>query len=208
MTHDYRLYLVTDREILKGRDLLQAVAEALAGGVTLVQLREKNTSGREFYQLAVSMKGLTARFGVPLLINDRLDIALAVQADGIHIGQEDLPLPVARKLLGPEKIIGYSVSNTEEAVYGEKHDADYLGAGPVYTTATKKVKTSTLGPTGLKRIKQTVSIPVVGIGGINLGNIQEVKTSGIDGVSIVSGILGSDRPGHTASLIRRVWDNG
>ena len=208
MACDYRLYLVTDRKILKGRDPLQAVAEALAGGVTLVQLREKDTSSREFYQLAVSMKGLTAGFDVPLLINDRLDIALAVQADGIHIGQEDLPLPVVRKLLGPEKIIGYSVSNTEEAVYGEKHGADYLGAGPVYTTATKKVKTPTLGPAGLKRIKQTVSIPVVGIGGINLGNIQEVKTSGIDGVSIVSGILGSDRPGHTASLIRRVWDNG
>ena len=208
MACDYRLYLVTDREVLKGRDLLQAVEEALAGGVTLVQLREKDASGREFYQLAVSMKNLAARFGVPLLINDRLDIALAVQADGIHIGQGDLPLPVARKLLGPGKIIGYSVSNTEEARYGEKHGADYLGAGPVFTTATKKVSTPTLGPAGLKRIKEMVSIPVVGIGGINLGNVKEVRNSGIDGVSIVSGILGSDQPGHTASLIRRAWDNG
>jgi thiamine-phosphate pyrophosphorylase len=151
------------------------------------------------------MKNLTAEYGVPLIINDRLDIALAVQADGIHIGQDDLPLPVARKLLGPDKIIGYSVSNIEEACYGEKHGADYLGAGPVFTTATKKVSTPTLGPAGLKRIK---SIPVVGIGGINLENIKEVRSTGIDGVSIVSGILGSDRPGHTALLIRRMWDNG
>ncbi|HZX46231.1 MAG TPA: thiamine phosphate synthase, partial [Clostridia bacterium] len=149
MKCDYRLYLVTDREILKGRDLLQAVEEALSGGVTLVQLREKDASSREFYQLAVSMKNLTAEYGVPLIINDRLDIALAVEADGIHIGQEDLPLPVVRRLLGPDKIIGYSVSNIEEACYGEKHGADYLGAGPVFATATKKVSTPTLGPAGL-----------------------------------------------------------
>lgn len=208
MKCDYRLYLVTDREILKGRDLLQAVEEALSGGVTLVQLREKDASSREFYQLAVSMKNLTAEYGVPLIINDRLDIALAVEADGIHIGQEDLPLPVVRRLLGPDKIIGYSVSNIEEACYGEKHGADYLGAGPVFATATKKVSTPTLGSAGLKRIKEMVSIPVVGIGGINLENIKEIRSTGVDGVSIVSGILGSDRPGHTALLIRRMWDNG
>ncbi len=208
MKCDYTLYLVTDREILKGRDLLQAVEEALAGGVTLVQLREKDASSREFFELAVSIKNLTAGYGVPLIINDRLDIALAVQADGLHIGQEDLPLPVVRKLMGPDKIIGYSVSNVEEARYGEKHGADYLGAGPVFTTATKKVSTPTLGPTGLKRIKETVSIPVVGIGGINIENLKEVRRTGVDGVSIVSGILGSDRPGHTALSIRREWDNG
>ncbi|NLW06911.1 MAG: thiamine phosphate synthase [Clostridia bacterium] len=207
MKCDYSLYLVTDRGILKGRSLLQAVEEALAGGVTLVQLREKDICSRDFYQLGLAMKELTARFGVPLLINDRLDIALAVDADGVHIGQEDLPLAVVRRLIGPDKIVGYSVSNPTEARYGEKNGADYLGAGPVYVTSTKKVDIEPLGPAGLRQITAAVSIPVVGIGGINLNNIQKIKNSGLAGVSIVSGILGSDDPGRTARLIRQQWGN-
>ena len=151
MKCDYTLYLVTDREILKGRDLLQAVEEALAGGVTLVQLREKDASSREFYELAVSMKNLAAGYGVPLIINDRLDIALAVEADGIHIGQEDLPLPVVRRLLGPDKIIGYSVSNVEEARYGEKLTAPIISERDRFLLPLRK--RSALPPldrTGLK----------------------------------------------------------
>ncbi|SFG23033.1 thiamine-phosphate pyrophosphorylase [Desulfotomaculum arcticum] len=208
MKCDYSLYLVTDRAILGGRDLGQAVEDALRGGVTLVQLREKDTSSRDFYQIALALKDLAVKYQVPLIINDRLDIALAVDADGIHIGQEDLPLQVARCLLGPEKIIGYSVSNIEEAVYGEKYGADYLGAGPVYTTTTKAVTIQPLGVEGLRNIKNSVSIPVVGIGGINLDNVREVKKSGADGVSIVSGILGSLDPDCTSRKLCEAWQQG
>jgi len=188
--------------------LHQAVESALRGGVTLVQLREKQTSSRDFYQIALALKGLTAKYKVPLLINDRLDIALAVDADGIHIGQEDLPLRVARRLLGPQKIIGYSVSNTKEALYGERNGADYLGAGPIYSTTTKAVTIEPLGVEGLRSIKESVSIPVVGIGGINLNNVREVKKSGADGVSIVSGILGSCDQTRTSRELFDAWQKG
>ena len=205
MRYDYSLYLVTDRGILGGRDLCRAVEAAISGGVTLVQLREKEIASREFYQIALALRALTARYKVPLLINDRLDIALAVDADGIHIGREDLPLQAARKILGPGKIIGYSVSSIEEAVYGERIGADYLGAGPVYMTATKAVTTDPLGVEGLKRIKESVAIPVVGIGGINRDNVREVRKSGADGVSVVSGILGSSDPARASRLILDFW---
>ncbi len=201
----YGLYLVTDRNILGQRDFYQAVEAALSGGVTLVQLREKETPGCDFYQTAAALKKLTARYNVPLLINDRLDIALAVDADGVHIGQQDLPLPVARKLLGPQKIIGYSVSNLAEALYGEKHGADYLGAGPVYTTTTKEVSIQPLGVEGLRAIKQAVSVPVVGIGGINQENVCEVKKSGADGIAVVSAILGSSDPKKASRELYRAW---
>ena len=139
MNVDYSLYLVTDRDVLQGRNLLDAVAEGIEGGVTLVQLREKGVSSREFYRLALQVKRLVHARGVPLVINDRLDIALAVDADGLHIGQEDLPAPVARKILGPGKLLGLSVSDVQEAVQGEKEGADYLGAGAVFPTASKDV---------------------------------------------------------------------
>lgn len=174
---DYSLYLVTDRGMLGGKNLYKAVEEAVRGGVTLLQLREKDVGSGEFYNIAVEMKKLAGLYRTPLIINDRLDIALAVDADGLHIGQEDLPLEVARKLLGPGKILGYSVSNQAEAVYGEENGADYLGAGPVYHTGSKEVAIEPIGPAGLKRIKESVSIPVVGIGGIGIANIGEVKES-------------------------------
>ncbi len=208
MKYDYSLYLVTDRNILRGKDFIPMIEKALAGGVTLVQLREKEADGREFYELAIAIKALTTRFNVPFLINDRLDIALAAESDGVHIGQGDLPLPVVRQLMGPGKIVGYSVSNTEEALYGQEQGADYLGAGPVYSTDTKAVSIPPLGPRGLKEIKEAVSIPVVGIGGIDLKNIQRVKASGVDGIAVVSGILGSDDPEYAASSMREVWDEG
>jgi len=202
---DYSLYLVTDREILKGRDLLEAVAEAIKGGVTLLQLREKELSSRDFFSIAVKMKELANACGIPLIINDRLDIALAVDADGLHIGQEDLPIEVARKIWGPGKILGYSVANVEEAVYGEKYGADYLGAGPVFPTGSKSDAGRPLGIEGLKRIKERVSIPVVGIGGIGPANIAEVKKSAIDGISVISAILGSQDSEGTARNLINAW---
>jgi len=205
MSYDYSLYLVTDRDIVVGGDLYQAVQAALRGGVTLVQLREKNLSGREFYQAALALKELTIAYGVPLVINDRLDIALAIDADGVHVGQEDLPLPTVRKLLGPDKLLGYSASDISEAGYGVANGADYLGVGPVYATATKVAQIAPLGIAGLKAIKKAVSVPVVGIGGVNADNVGQVKQAGVDGIAVVSGILGASDPQSAARDLLQVW---
>ncbi len=205
MPVDYSLYLVTDRGMLRDISLYSAVEKAIKGGVTLLQLREKDTGSGEFYNIAMEMKKLANSNGVPLVINDRLDIALAVDADGLHIGQEDLPLEVARALLGPGKIIGYSVSNVAEAVYGEKNGADYLGVGPVYHTGSKVTEIKPIGTAGLKKIKESVSIPVVGIGGIGMANIAEVKKSGIEGISVISAILASADTEAAARELKSAW---
>ena len=190
MAIDYSLYLVTDRMVLGTRDFLQSIEEALKGGVTLVQLREKELSSADFYHSACAIKELTHAYHVPFIINDRLDIALAVDADGLHIGQDDLPLPVARKLLGPDKILGYSVSTIEEARCGEQNGADYLGAGTVFWTGSKSDIGEPIGLEGLQQIHKAVSIPVVAIGGIGPANLPAVKSIGIEGVSLISAILG------------------
>lgn len=205
MPVDYSLYLVSDRGILKGRDLFQAVEEAIKGGVTLVQLREKDISSLDFYNIALKMKELVNHYHVPLIINDRLDIALAVDADGLHIGQEDLPLKIARQLLGPGKILGYSVANQEQALFGERNGADYLGAGTVYPTGSKADTGEPIGPEGLRSIKQAVSIPVVGIGGIGMPNLEEVKATGIDGISLIAAILGSNDIKGTSQKLINLW---
>ena len=188
ITCDYKLYLVTDRGLLAGRDLCEAVEKAVEGGVTLVQLREKDTSTLEFYNEALKLKEILNKHKVPLIINDRLDIALAIDADGLHIGQDDMPLEVARKLLGENKIIGVSTGTVEEALLAEKAGADYLGVGAVFTTTTKD-DAGTVTLEELKRIKEVVSIPVVAIGGINLVNASKAIETGIDGISVVSAIL-------------------
>jgi thiamine-phosphate pyrophosphorylase len=205
MAVDYALYLVTDRAILGDRDLLTAVEQALQGGVTMLQLREKTASSRDFYQLAVKMRELAAAYQVPLIINDRLDIALAADAGGLHVGQDDLPITVARRILGPGKILGYSVSTVEEAVYGEQNGADYLGAGPVYATGSKDDAGRPIGIDVLRRIKQGVAIPVVGIGGIGEVNILDVKRAGADGASVISAIMGSGDPKRAAGALAAAW---
>jgi thiamine-phosphate pyrophosphorylase len=202
---DYTLYLVTDRDILGDRDLFTAVEQALKGGVTMLQLREKTASSRDFYQLAVRMKELAAAYQVPLIINDRLDIALAVDAGGLHVGQDDLPITEVRRILGPGKILGYSVSTVEESVYGEQNGADYLGAGPVYATGSKADAVSPIGADSLRRIKQSVTIPVVGIGGIGEANILDVKRAGVDGASVISAIMGNRDPERAASTLIAAW---
>lgn len=202
-TVDYSLYLVTDRGVLGGRDLLQSLAEALAGGVTVVQLREKNLDAKEFYLLAREAKKITERHGVPLIINDRLDIALAVDADGVHVGQQDLPAAAARKILGREKVLGVSAANLAEALQAEKDGADYLGVGAIFPTTTKN-DVQSLAPAELKEIKQLVKIPVVAIGGINENNIGIVTATGIDGVAVASAILGKDDIGQAARSLSRL----
>lgn len=188
---DYTLYLVTDRDVLKGKNLIDSIEKSIKGGVTIVQLREKNVGSLEFYKLALKVKEVTDRYCVPLIINDRIDIALAVDAAGVHIGQSDIPAEVARKIIGDKKILGVSTATLEEAVLAEKQGADYLGIGAVFQTDTKK-DARNVSIHLLREIKNAINIPVVAIGGINEKNIHQLKDTGIDGVAIVSAILGKD----------------
>lgn len=198
---DYSLYLVTDRDVLKGRDLCTAVDQAIQGGSTLVQLREKNISSREFFSTACAVKQVTDKYNVPLIINDRLDIALAVDAAGVHLGQSDLPCKIARQILGPDKLLGISAATMEEAAEAEKDGADYIGVGAVFPTGTKlDARSVSIG--GLKLIKETLGIPVVAIGGINENNFMLLKPAGIDGIAVVSAILGREDIQNAASKLR------
>lgn len=188
---NYSLYLVSDRSILKGRDLIKSLEEAIQGGVTLIQLREKDVTSLEFYELAIKVKKLTSKHNIPLIINDRLDIALAVDAEGVHVGQNDMPANIARNILGEDKIIGVSTATLEEAKKAVEDGADYIGVGAIFPTNTKD-NTRSVTLDQLKNIKDNISIPVVGIGGINETNIESVKSTGIDGVAVVSAILGKE----------------
>lgn len=186
---DYTLYLVTDRDVLKGRDLCEAIEASIKGGVTLVQLREKDISSLDFYNLAAAVKKITDKYNVPLIINDRIDIALAVDAAGVHVGQSDIPANVARKIIGEDKILGISAATLEEAKLAEAEGADYLGIGAVFPTDTKKDARS-VSVELLDEIKKSLTVPVVGIGGISESNVELLKESKIDGIAVVSAILG------------------
>ena len=188
---DYSIYLVTDEACLHGRPLLGCVEEALAAGVTLVQYRAKAADGGVLYAEACKLKELCDKYNVPLIINDRLDIALAVGAAGVHLGQDDLPCAVARRLLGEDFIIGVSAHNPAEAVQAVSEGADYLGCGAVFGTATKH-DVAKLGLENLRAIRKAVAVPMVGIGGITADNYAEVLATGANGAAIVSGILAQD----------------
>ena len=188
---DYSVYLVTDRDLLKGRKLTEVIEEAILGGTSIVQLREKYASSLEFYEVAKEVKKITDKYNVPLIINDRIDIALAIDASGVHLGQSDIPCSIARKILPQGKIIGVSAHNLNEAEKALKDGADYLGCGAVFNTSTKKDVT-TLSYEGLKEITDNINIPIVAIGGINENNIITLKGSGINGVAVVSSIIGKE----------------
>lgn len=188
---DYSVYLVTDRDLLKGRKLTEVIEEAILGGTSIVQLREKCASSLEFYEIAKEVKKVTDKYNVPLIINDRIDIALAIDASGVHLGQSDIPCSIARKILPKGKIIGVSAHNLKEAEKALKDGADYLGCGAVFNTSTKKDVT-TLSYEGLKEITDNINIPIVAIGGINENNIMTLKGSGINGVAVVSSIIGKE----------------
>ncbi len=182
------LYLVTDRRWLGEKTLWDGVEEAIRGGVTLVQLREKKIPSREYLELAQRVKEVTDRHDIPLIINDRIDIALAIDAHGVHLGPEDLPVPIARKLLGDGKIIGSSAASVDEALLFQAQGADYLGVGAIFPTATKW-GTEKVGLEDLRGIKSAVHIPVVAIGGIKAENAKSVIETGVDGVAVVSAIM-------------------
>lgn len=203
---DYSLYLVTDSDICSRSQMEEWVYQAVLGGVTMVQLREKELSTREFYQAAVSMKSVLERCRVPLIINDRLDIALAADADGLHIGQSDLPAGIAKRLLGKGKILGLSAGNLEEAKRAEADGADYVGVGAVFPTTTKADAVS-VDKEILREIKAALSIPVVAIGGIKQENLPQLYGSGVDGIAVVSAIMGSATPKETAETLKSMTPN-
>ena len=200
---DYSIYLVTDDGCLQGRALIDCVREALEGGVTLVQYRAKTASSAEMYAEALQLKALCDSFNVPLIINDRLDIAMAVGAAGVHLGQDDLPCAAARRILGEDYLIGVSAHNPAEAKAALQSGADYLGCGAVFGTATK-ADVKKLGTDGLAAICKAKGLPVVGIGGVTADNYREVRAAGADGAAIVSGILAQPDIRATVRAIAKV----
>ena len=203
---DFGLYLVTDRVLSGGRPLEKIVRESVAGGVSVVQLREKDVGTREFLEQAFVLRQAASELGIPLIINDRVDIALACRADGVHLGQEDMHCALARRIVGKDMIIGVSVSTADEAMEAEADGADYLGVGPLFATPTKA---DALPPTGLgvlRTIRQAVRIPMVGIGGITYTNAGDVIRAGADGVAVVSAIIASPDPGAAAWALRSAVD--
>lgn len=200
MKIDLTLYLVTCSDGLSEKDFLTKVEQACRGGVTLVQLREKKKSTREYLHLAKAVKEITDAYGIPLIIDDRADIAVACDAAGVHIGQEDLPVWAARKIVGNDKIVGTSAKTVAQALAAQKGGADYLGVGAIYPTTTK-VKTTLTPLAVLSDICRAVSIPAIAIGGLNLGNCQALKGVPIAGISVVSAIMKSKNPETAAQKL-------
>lgn len=200
---DYTLYLVTDRALAGERDFDDLVGRAVRGGCTLVQLREKDASSGELYERALRLKRVTDYFHVPLIIDDRVDIMLAVDAAGVHLGQSDLPADAARRLIGPDKILGVSARTVEEAEAAESAGADYLGVGAVFPTATK-TDAAPVSRETLAAICAAVRIPVVAIGGLNVKNIPLLEGSGISGAAVVSAVMGAEDPEEAARKLKEV----
>lgn len=191
--YKYPLYLVTDEKACKGKDFYESVEASIRGGAKIVQLREKNMDTRDFFKRALKLKEICHKHGVDFVINDRLDIAIAVDADGVHLGQSDMPIEKAKEILGHKKIIGISAKNMEEALEAQKYGADYIGVGAIFATDTKK-DSGLVDLETLKEMTDQINIPVLAIGGIGLGKLGYLKDTGIDGICVISDILGSDDP--------------
>lgn len=192
--YKYPLYLVTDEKACKGKDFYESVEASIRGGAKIVQLREKNMDTRDFFNRALKLKEICHKHGVDFVINDRLDIAIAVDADGVHLGQSDMPIEKAKEILGHKKIVGISAKNMEEALEAQKYGADYIGVGAIFATDTKK-DSGLIDLETLKDMTDQINIPVLAIGGIGLGKLGYLKDTGIDGICVISDILGSDDPG-------------
>ncbi len=198
---DTSLYFITDSTGFSQEEFLRRTEAALQGGVTLLQIREKDKTTREYMALAEKVHALTLRYGVPLLIDDRLDIAMAIDAEGVHLGQSDLPVSIARKILGPDKIIGATAKTVPQALEAYEQGADYLGVGAIYPTTTK-VKTILTSTDTLRDICKAVPIPVNAIGGLNRDNIDVLQGTGIAGICVVSAIMKAEDPGQAALDLR------
>ncbi|GAA0382962.1 thiamine phosphate synthase [Bacillus horti] len=192
MFKEFHLYVITGEQFYPNKNYLDVIEQAILGGADIVQLREKNKSKKELLEMAKELKALTAKYNVPFIVNDHMDIALAVDADGIHLGQDDLPLEEARKILGPDKIIGISTHALEEALEAERNGADYIGVGPVFET---KSKVDVVDPVGLEYVQEVVAnttIPFVAIGGIKQHNVQQVLDAGAKRICVISAIVGAE----------------
>ncbi len=201
---DLSLYLVTDDALSKDRPVEWIVEQAVLGGVTMVQLREKNSSTLDFITKAIVLKKLLTPYGIPLIINDRLDIALAADADGLHIGQSDMPYPIARNIMGYDKIIGLSVETIAQAEEANFLDVDYIGLSPVFSTNTKADINIPLGLEGIVKISSFSCHPMVAIGGVNADNIPDILKAGAHGVAVVSAIVSADDVKEAASRLKKV----
>lgn len=195
---DYTLYLCTDRDLMSTDTIEEAVEQAVKGGCTVVQLREKDCSSLEFYETALRVKKITDEYKIPLIINDRVDIALAVNADGVHVGQDDLPAASVRRILGGDKVIGVSAGSVREAVKAREDGADYLGVGAMHATCTKTDADVTTVEE-LKKIREMVDLPIVAIGGMNKQTLPELKGTGVDGIAVVSAVIAADDIERAAS---------
>lgn len=204
MKPDYSLYLVTDRMLMSTKTLGEAVEQAVIGGCTMVQLREKEISSLDFYVLASEMKKITDRYGIPLIINDRMDIAMAVGAAGIHIGQKDIPADIARKVIGKDMLLGVSAVSAAEAVNAAKAGADYLGVGAMFPTRTKP-DAGFVSMEELGRIRKAVDIPIVVIGGISKENAMLFQPMGIDGLAVVSAVIAQPDIKKSAADLRSLF---
>ena len=204
MKVDYSLYVCTDRDLMSSPTIEESVTLALKGGAGVIQLREKDISGRKFYEEALSLLSITKRYGVPLLINDRVDIALAVDADGVHVGQSDIPAKVVRHMIGDGKILGVSASNLEEAVRAENDGADYIGLGAVIPTGTKD-DAEIVKFDEIRKIRDKVRIPIVIIGGLNEKTIGRFKGMDLDGIAVVSAVVASKDPERSARDLKELW---
>ena len=196
-----RLYLVTDTALSRGRTLRDVVAAAVQGGVSCVQLREKHLDTRDFVALARTLKGLLSPLGVPLVINDRIDVALACQADGVHLGQSDMAVQDARRLLPPGVFIGWSVETPQQVQQADRLPVDYLGVSPVFATPTKTDTSAPWGLDGLRQVRRATDLPLVAIGGIHHGNAGQVLQAGADGLAVVSAICSADDPRAAAAQL-------
>lgn len=203
---DYSLYLVTDPDMVPAARWLDTVLAAVEGGVTVVQLRDKRASGKQLYEQALVLKQALDRCRVPLLVNDRIDVALAVGAAGAHLGQEDMPCAAARRLVGPSFVLGVSVSTVEQARRAAVAGADYLGVSPVFDTPTKPDTPEATGLAGLSRIRACTALPLVGIGGLHEGNAAAVRRAGADGLAVVSALMAAPDPRAAAQRLRAAID--
>lgn len=202
-THlDWSLYVVTDAGLSRGRSHLAVIEAAIAGGATIVQYREKMASTRQMIAEAQALRELTRRAGVPLIVNDRLDVALAIDADGVHVGQDDMPAVLARRLIGPDKILGVSAANLSEAMQAVQDGADYLGVGPIVATPTKPDAAPPIGMDGLREICRNVPLPVVAIGGINATNAADAIAAGAHGIAVVSAVVAAEDVAAAARQLR------
>ena len=204
---DYSLYVVTDAQLSRGRSHRQVIDAAIRGGATIVQYREKSASTRQMIDEALELRDLCRTRGVPFIVNDRVDVALAVDADGVHVGQDDMPASLARKLIGRGKILGVSAENAEQARAAIADGADYVGAGAIFATATKADANKPIEIPGLLKIGGVCTIPMVGIGGINAPNAARVIRAGAAGIAVVSAIVSAEDAERAARELRNIVDN-